>query len=344
MHPVVFSAEWFEHHQGKLLWLLNHWLTRRWFRWVLCIRSCDIGYATTIVELFPHAYTVLLRDRGNGQLDVSTDFRTHHKYAKRLYYAFRPLWWMLHFWDWLLADRMVPRLSFGFATLTVFPDPDQSATTVDGSVIRNGVDETLAVIRAGAGASAGNANATDNAQLLGSTTSNQFSALRRLVFTFDTHLVQTIVSGSLSLFGSSKNTSLGSPDMHIAGATPAANNILAAADYSQVQTTSFSSIANASISTSAYNIFSLNASGLSNVSSTISRFSGQLSWDILNSFGGVWVASTQSNITFVMADTAGTANDPKLDITYTLQSRLASQFDGAPNRIRPRFFRPGMAR
>src|SRR5438046_3617479 len=99
-----FSKAWFEKHQRVLLWLLNHWLTRRWFRWVLRIRKHDIGYNKPIVRLLPNCYTVFNRFVAN-KVELTTDFRTHAKYAKRIYYGFWPMWWALHAWDSFLADR-----------------------------------------------------------------------------------------------------------------------------------------------------------------------------------------------------------------------------------------------
>src|SRR5438105_15444444 len=95
---MVFDRDWFLQHQTKLLWLVNFPLTRRWFRWVLRIRPGDPGFRGIICEVSPDNYKVV-RGFKDGELELSADFRTHPKFAKRLYYAFRPLWWMIHLWD-----------------------------------------------------------------------------------------------------------------------------------------------------------------------------------------------------------------------------------------------------
>lgn len=344
MHPLnimqVFSPEWFEHHQAKLLWLCNHWLTRRWFKWILCIRKYDIGYARRIMELGPHFYTVLA-----GESQLTSDFRTHPKFAKRIYYAFRPLWFTLHFWDWLLADRWVPRLSFGFATLTVYPDPSSGATTVDGRVAREGVDETFATIRAGAGTFQGQAATPQAIRLTGSTTANQFQICGRFICLFDTSPLgagATLASATLSLYGvNTPSNGLGDSDMHICASSPAADNALVTSDYGQLQNTSFGSFVWASFTVSAYNDIGLNASGLSNVSLTgISKFGAQLAWDINASFTGVWASAASTFLSFASADAAGTANDPKLVVTYNTLSNYILD----PNNIRPGRYKPGNAR
>ncbi len=338
--PVVFSAEWFERHQGKLLWLLNHWLTKRWFRWVLCIRKCDIGYALPVVELFPHAYTVAL-----GCNEFATDFRTHRKFAKRLYHAFTPLWLTMHAWDFAIADWLVPKTSFGFSTFTFYPDASTGATTVDGSSGRTAVDETWATIIAGAGNSHDDTSSSITVQARASAVSNQFQILHRAILTFNTSPLKQVVSAVLSLAGLSKQIGLGAFDLHVAGSTPASNNILANADFGQCQTTSFGSVTSASLSTNgSYNDVSLNASGTANIVRGISKFSVQVSWDILASFTGVWSSGLSSLWTFQSADTAGTSSDPKLVVVYLDASFGADVQVNYRNRLRPRMFGPGMAR
>lgn len=370
---IVFSKEWFEAHQTKLLWLLNHWLTRRWFRWVLCIRRCDIGYDKRIIELCPHAYTVLLGEEEeliageliadrksngvafstinsppiNSSVKVATDFRTHDKYAKRLYYALRPLWYVLHFWDWLLADRWVPRLSFGFSTyFTCYPDAGSGGTTCDGYVMRgNAVQESFATIRAGTGQVYSAITPSVEVRLGTATTTDTFSQLNRAFACFDvtrlgaSHI--TILSADLSVWCSNKDNNFSSDtNLYLAGATPASNNTLVAGDYQQVQTTEFAtSIAYTNVTTSSYNAFSLNASGLAELTG-IANFSLQLGWDILNSFTGTW-ASPPTNLSYNLtnADTSGNSNDPKLVILYRAAGKIANQ-----NTLRPSIFTPGHAR
>ena len=358
----VFSPDWFAHHQGKLIWLLNHWLTRRWFRWVLCIRRYDIGYDKTIIELRPHAYMVLLGEEeliGDSQSNgvapstihshpinfrVATDFRTHEKYAKRLYYAFAPVWWTLHFWDWLIADRLMPRLSFGFSTLTVYPDPSSGAVTMDAMVQRTGVDDTLSTIRSFSG---NGTTAEDGpnigSQITASTTSNQFAGCYRAILTFDTRslpVFAAISSAVFSMWGSLKGNGLGDDGIHLVAAAPANNNSINTADYASVGSTSFGSVSYASFATSAYNDISLNAAGLSHITEEgISKFANRGSWEYNNSFTGVWASGLNSRLFYSTSDTAGSGNDPKLVVTY-----LVPQNSFRPPGLRPAIFTPGLAR
>ncbi len=316
---LAFTPQWFARHQANLLWLLNTPLVRIWFRWVMCIEL-----TAAIAEIQPHFITY---DRqpvfmdGSWQLQQTTRFHTHVKYAKRIYYAFCPLWWALHFWDWLVADRWLPELSFGFDTLTAYPAAG-SNSPVDGIVQRGSVNETFSTIRSGAGNVSSNTTTTIEALLRGSSTSNQFDFLTRGIMCFDTSALTATASISAAVlkgFGNNKSNGLGSADVHICGATPASTSSLANSDYGQLGSTSFANISYASFSTSAYNTFTLDSNGIANISKTgISSFGFRLSWDMNNSFTGTWGSFATSLAYIRSADQTGTSEDPYLEITYSL--------------------------
>lgn len=165
-----------------------------------------------------------------------------------------------------------------------------------------------------------------------------------MIYTFSTSTIgagSTISDATLSLFGTAKTNALGSPDLHLAGATPAADNTLASSDYPNVQATSFGNVTYANWSTTAYNDVTLDANGIANVNKTgISRFSARTDWDINNSFTGVWASAALSNLTHNTADAAGTANDPKLVVTYVGFTNYITK----PIKLRPYSFKPQLAR
>lgn len=221
------------------------------------------------------------------------------------------------------------------ATLTVYPDPSTGATTVDGRVSRYGVDETLGTIRAGAGNSHNDTGTgAQVASLTGSSTSNQYSGADRFMMTFDTSALTasaTISAAVLSILGSGKTdgllgeTSANSVAVLVA-ATPASNNDLVDADYSQVGTTDFGrSVQQNSWSTSAYNDITLSASGIANISKTgISKFATRYGWDFDNTTTGLtWADTATQEIVGVSADTADVTSDPKLVITYTISTGVS---------------------
>src|SRR3990167_8948353 len=112
-HFQAFNKEFFNQHQATLLKLVNGRLTRKWFRYVLRIDG----------DKSPVGDNLITRIEPNAIRWGNTwEFRTHPKFGKRIYYAFRPFWWTLHFWDWLIAERFLPKYSFGLLILTVYPD------------------------------------------------------------------------------------------------------------------------------------------------------------------------------------------------------------------------------
>lgn len=316
--PTVFSPAWFAHHQRWLLRVLAWRITGRMARRVLAIRPHDVGYRGHIVALRPDSYTVRHAD-GTYTLDC----RTHDKYARRLYYAFWPVWAALHAWDMLIANPLCPAWNAGFDTLTAYPAAGQGGTTSDTWCGRNTVDETFATIRSSAGNEATN-DSSLYAWLQASTTLNQFVRQIRSIMTFDTSSLgagANVSSATLSLWGQNAGPqSLGTPSLVICKATPASNGTIVAADYSQVLTaSSYSTVGTVNVTNTVYTDCALNAAGISNVSLTgVSGFGATTGWDASGSFTGTWVSGGQSSYQFASSDTVGTANDPKLVITYAL--------------------------
>jgi hypothetical protein len=315
----VFSKDWFALHQKKLLWFANTSVGR----YVLRVhgKRSSVG-KNKIVKILPNAITWSLSEK-EGVL--TTEFRTHDKFGKRLYYTFKPFWYLMHFFDWVLLDRFVwaNKYSFGFATLgPVYPSAGEVAP-VDGFALRTG-DETFSTIRGGAGndwsSTVGAANRF--VALVASATSNQYSQLRRGIFLFDTSPLTAsaiISAATASWAGSGQASGLGTDTLEVVSSAPGSDSALAAADYTTLGTTSFASLAYASYNSAGYNDLALNASGLANISKTAnSKFGLSLGWDRANSFGGAWSSGLQTQFSGDYADTAGTTTDPKLVVTYTI--------------------------
>ena len=336
--PPVFSAAWFERHQRTLLWLLAVPVIGRIMRWVLCIRPHDVGYRRRIVQILPHAYIV-----ANGDGTQTLDCRTHAKYGKRIYYAGWPVWWAMHAFDWAIADRWAPALSFGFATLTAYPDAgDPGTATCDGYVRRDGVDEAWATIRAGAGVSAGVTNSVwPFIDMRASATANQWQMLGRSIFTFDTGPLgagASVSAATVDLYGEGAQTfdNLAvTPNIDIYAATPASDTTLAASDYAQIGTVSQtgSPIAYGSWNGAGYNTFTLSVFTAINAGGITRLGCRNANYDVAN-VAPAWNNSNRSAVGGYLADQTGTANDPKLVVTYTpyistLQWGVEAEFSGA---------------
>ena len=320
-HWRAFSSLFFLHHQGKLLWLLNAPIIGRWFRHILRISggSSSVG-RRRITRILPHA---IFWWQGPYP---KVEFRTHAKFSKRLYYAFAPLWWALHTWDWCIADRWMPELSFGFSVLAAYPDADPETTTVDGEVEHNvSPYTTWAAIRDGAGTAAYPSVASEAAcWIAAGDTSGTWQVIARGIFLFNTSALTSgaIISATvLSLYGQSKADGNGwTPDVDIYTSNPATNTNLVPGDYATLGTVSQtgSPITYAAFSVTGYNDFTFNATGRGNVSKTgVSKFgSRNENYDVANT-PPTWVAFASNGIAIYFADQTGTANDPKLVVTYT---------------------------
>jgi hypothetical protein len=260
-------------------------------------------------------------------------FRVHPKYGKRLYYAFRPLWWALHFWDWLLADRLAPQLSFGFSTLTAYPDPGTGGPTGSATVERGASNESISTIRAGAGSYA---SSTDNPNwVIGFQSDNtqaaagKLRALDRFLMTFDTSgltAAATISAAVLSIYGNSKldaGTAV-TPDVNIYLPTPSVNYNFSVNDFNIANWGSTaqcdSAITYAGWNTAAYNDFTLNATGRGNISKTgISKFGCRnANYDVADVSPGAMTNNTSHSLLGYLANETGTTKDPKLVVTYTV--------------------------
>ena len=339
----VFSPEWFEHHQSRLLWLLQAPLLGRVMRRMLAIRPHDVGWDRPIVELLPHAYTV-----ANPDGTFTTDFRTHEKYGKRLYYQLLPLWTMLHAWDMVVANPLVPALNVGFDTLTSYPDPDPEISTCDGTAIRDIGGESWASLVGGSGSFSDSASGAADAfvQFYGGPTSNTYRALYRSFFLFNTASLTAAASisdATLSLYGvGSADGLVCSPDIDIYAASPASDTTIAGGDFANVGATSYtgSPIPYSSWGGVGYHAFAFNATGRAAVNKTgISKFSARNANYDVAAVAPAWVSNGQVILSGAFADQTGSANDPKLEVTFYVSQGLQPK-----NNLRPRVFAPGRAR
>lgn len=219
----------------------------------------------------------------------------------------------------------------GNTTTTVYPDAgDPGSTTVDGSVRRElvaGSGETWSNLVTGAGTGKQTlSTAGSTFTIQGDSTLDQWIQCLRSIYLFDTSSIpdtETIDSAILSLRGTDKFDGLSiTPTVNIYASTPASNTTLANADYGQTGSTAFATaITYANWSTTGYNDFTLNSSGLTNISATgVSKFSARNpTFDVANS-PPTW-ANNYSEMLNNYADEAGTTSDPKLVVESSSATR-----------------------
>jgi len=306
----MVDKDFFNKYQRIIVWVFNTRLGRRFF--AINGYKSSVG-DNKIVAVLPNA---ICWKRNNGK--HTTEFRTNNRFAYRMAYALK---WM-PFFQWNKEFNWTPQLAFGLTVSTFFPDAGTGNTTVDGMVGRETGGETFSTIRDGAGTISPETAISMIAELAAGGVTDDYNNMRKVIMTYDTAAIDDgddISDVVLSVFGQGgTGTALGSDALHIAASTPASDNALVDADYQQVQRTTFGNVVHASYSNGAYNDITLNASGIANVNKTgISKFSGQLGWDINDNFTGVWFLNGITAFDMSSADATGTSQDPKLVVTHS---------------------------
>ncbi len=317
---LAFTKDWFHRHQRGLLWLANSWVTRDWFRQTLKIAN-DVPEGQSINYIGPNRVTYGAKYLADRRIEVTTDFRTHHKFAKSIYLEFESVWWMLHQWDAVFADRMLPELSFGFDTLTAYPDPDPETTTVDGRVA-HGENVEFPGLRNSDGNQSDATGADSYIRIYTGTTTTLWTEISRYYLLFDTSSLPdttNISDVTLSIYGRTASIAEFDRSTNITSGAPASNTALVDSDYAlnKFGSTDFATeIGISAWSTSSYNDFVFNPTGIAGVSVTsVSKFAWRHTNDIDNTEES-WESAKQDLVRLETADAAGTSTDPKLVVIH----------------------------
>lgn len=257
-----------------------------------------------------------------GQIKV--EFRTQNKFSKRLYYQYYPLWKTFHEFDQLIANPFFPKLNLGFDTLTSQPIAGANSPC-DGPVNMVGQNTTFASLVASAGNQGGLESTGSDvcAGINASSTTDQFAAIQRSGYNFDTSSLGASANISAAVFSivvNFKRNDLGSDSYDCVDFNPASTASIPASDFTNFGNTSFANKAYADIDSggSTYTDWNLDSNGISNVNKTgVSSYGMRSGWDRSGTFGGSWSSSAESRIQAFYADNAGTSQDPKLVITFT---------------------------
>ena len=317
---LAFSESWFKKHQRGLLFLCNAPLIKYWFRYVLRIHKYDCPIDTKITELAPNHFGYgdkLIFDVKDKKLkrQRTIDFRTHDKFSKRIYFAFKPMWWAFHAWDWLVADRFVPAWSFGFSTLTAYPGSIGTNNPVAGYA-RNS-NETWSTARsASTGDTSSASSTTDNMAYCWYNGNNY---IFRHFVGFDTSSIPDAadITGAVISFAGTGTNALNadSSSIDIVAGTPASTSEIVNDDFDQAGSTVFGSLAISSwVATNlTYNPITLDANGRANVSKTgITIYAIRNSRDTSNN-----QPTGNNRVNAYINDGLATAPDAKLVVTYS---------------------------
>ena len=337
--PKVGSQAWFDLNQGFLLWLAN----TRAGRDMLCIRR-DVPQNHSIVRLRPNGFDSVERGpretfvhalwglrqaaRRGEPVEIRADFRCRPKIANRLAHSWVrnvPAWnrYLVDTWDRLGSPfRMRP--AFADSPLTAYPDPGpDEISSCDGIVYEQNRNEIWATLVARAGFAASDNSATAIVILAeASATSNQWEQLDRGIFLFLTSSIgsgQSITDTTLSIVSAGKGNDLPlTVNANVYSSLPASNTQIVAGDYDSLGTTPLCDTPIAYASWTGTVSWAFNAAGLLAVAPTDVTKLGlrDANFDVPVT-PPTWASLGYSYLIATMAETTGTASDPKLVVTYT---------------------------
>jgi len=236
----------------------------------------------------------------------------------------------------------------GNTTTTIYPDANPEVTSIDGWLDTDSTDLGWSSISSATGSRA--FDDYTNAGLVfwrEGSSANTWRYLRRSIFLFDTsalHDGDVVNSATMSLYGTAKyDPPNASPNIDIYTSNPASSTALTATDFSTIGSVSLtgSPISYASWSTSGYNNFSMNETGLANISKVgVSKFATRnANYDVTGnapSWSGAGFSDAQ--LSGYYADETGTTKDPMLvvetsplNLNSVLLATASAQYLFAPD-------------
>ena len=217
-------------------------------------------------------------------------------------------------------SKNIVKGKIGNTTSTFYPDAGTGNTTVDG-YCRMEDQASWASARDGAG---NNANATETTFRAASYKDINGFSIYRGILTFDTSAIDTddvISSVILSLYVSavSDTDNDGQDYMNIVASAPANNNNVVSGDFDSLGTTKFATdIDLGDFTTSAYNNFVFNATGILAVEKDgITKLGVREGHDIEDVSIATDLPTNNNMLTVVSADETGTDTDPKLVVVHS---------------------------
>lgn len=234
---------------------------------------------------------------------------------------------------------------------TVYPDPNPETVSVDGTIHGGSADNDWETARDNTGNGAADDSSATSVEACGATggeggaPENDF-LVKRAFFLFDTSSItdtDNIDSAILSLYVNTVDDRHNDAQSYtnITTTNPASNTALVAGDFDQVKGTdgNFPLTAdtaiqkqstdqdNSTITTGQYTDWTLNATGLANISKTsVSKFGAANGHDIEDTPTPTG-NNSQTFIGISWADQTGTSQDPKLAVTHSDPTISISVFD-----------------
>ena len=302
---------WMRQHQGLMLALANTSEGKD----LLCIDD----HGLPIIGIRKNA---VLYDQGGGQL--MADFRVGAKWGNVVRYRWQEIRYALERVNELyLLKAIRAGVPAGAATLTVYPDPDPENTSVDGWTSQDSGAASWDTVHDGAGSHVEDDVTPIYVSIGAHAVSANWYNIYRSFFLFDTSALTSGAAITAAIFShrvSAKPQQISGTSLSLVLSNPASNTALVTGDYVIARAGSVKQATDVtvdSIDLSNHNDWTLSATGRGNVSLTgITKLGMRMAADIADT--DLWDGGGTTGIVAGGADRSGTANDPKLVITYTL--------------------------
>ena len=214
----------------------------------------------------------------------------------------------------------------GGITTTAYPDPDPETATVDGNVGRS-VNGTFTAVRTGAGDSADPTAASLPCQFYTTAVSGEYDQFFRFISLFDFSAIadtNTKESATYELVSDSTLNNFTEPgSLSMVTTAPDSPTNLIASDYGTFGLTPTAKqatdrlISEINTGGSVYNVWTMNAAGLTSISlTTISKFGLCITFDYADT-APTWAANTNVSVGIFTAEKAGTTTDPKIVLIHS---------------------------
>ena len=292
----------------------------------------------------PNGYHKILGRQYDKTYYEATIF-TKPKYADKLYLALQAIDlasnWITDFKEaqhllmwWTGQTFRTPRLAMAvnFTTTTVYPDPNPETTSMDAvAANRPATAEAWATIHdATSGTVDGTADDTiDTNSPSVNENGTAWTRIQRLITLFDSSSIpdtDTISAATYSLWCINAGNNGHTLNVDMVTCAPASNTAVALGDFNKANwgtTLQATSLGVGTFGANQYTVFTVNATGLGNISKTaITKFGCRISADTNDVEPTKATVSTSINTQH--ADIAGTDKDPKLVVTHAAVSTITS--------------------
>lgn len=227
---------------------------------------------------------------------------------------------------------------------TVYPDANVETNSVDGFAAREVPEETWASLRGGAGNTKSDNETQTKAQLVTGTTTDRWTTIHRCILLFYTEGLpdgDVISAATMEFVGVTAGVGTDFSDsISMVTSTPASDVGLVNADYSRLGTTKQASdiaISGITANNSAFTAFTLNSTGLGNISKTgVTKFGIRITFDNDNEDDSppTWSSADNSRVNLWAADSGDDPDRrPKLVITHASQPTSPGNIAGAMRAI-----------